>query len=137
MALIESLSQSWSHDRAAWIASAAISIVLYAGVVIAIPVVLARLPADHFVRPRRPPRALAKVIRAAVGAVFVAAGIAMLFLPGPGILTILLGLSIIGGDLADRVARRLIARPRVLDAINAVRRKRGKEPLLAPPDDSA
>jgi len=138
--LYESFLRSWSHDRVAWIASTAISLGTYVAVALAIPVVLARIPADYFTRPPRRHPLTVHVLRALAGALVAAAGVAMLFLPGPGILTILLGLSIIGGPLAGRAMRKLVHRPRVLDAINAIRRRRGIEPLLPPdagPLDSA
>lgn len=124
------------EDPAAWIASLVISIVVYGAIALAIPIVLARLPPDVFVRPA--PRRSAWIVaaRLVAGAVVVAAGVAMLFLPGPGIVTILAGLVIMGGDLAARAARGLVARPAVLGAINAIRDKRGRPPLITPPHDS-
>jgi hypothetical protein len=126
------LLHSLAHSHAAWIASAA-SVALYIAVMLAIPVVLARLPADYFVRPHVPRHPIVSAIRAGVGSVVLIAGVAMLFLPGPGILGILLGLAIMGGPLAERGMRHMLCRPRILGAINAIREKRGRPPLLRPP----
>ena len=127
------LLRSWSADRAAWLLSTALAILAYVAVTLAVPVALARLPADYLVRPPAPQRTPVRVARAVLGAALVGAGVALLFLPGPGVLTILVGLSVIGGSLTTRTARRLAGRPRVLAAINDVRARRGKPPLL-PPD---
>ncbi|MFT3765820.1 MAG: PGPGW domain-containing protein [Minicystis sp.] len=132
--MLQSLLQSWSQDPAEWIASVGITIVLYAGLVLAIPILIARLPTDHLVRPPRPERSVVRATRIVVGLVIAGVGVALLFLPGPGIVTILLGLSIMGGPLAERWVRTLARRPRVLAAVNEIRRKRGAPPL-APPDD--
>lgn len=134
--LLESLLRSWDHDRAAWIASIAISVAVYAAIAVAIPIVLTRLPPDYFARPPRRHRTVVVIVRTLLGLTIVAAGIAMLFLPGPGIVTMLFGLTIIGGDLSARAARWLVGRPRVLEAINAIRTKRGRAPLVVPPHDS-
>lgn len=134
---LDSLQRSWADARGAWIASASISIAVYVAIALAIPIVLSRIPADYFARPPRKHGLALHLVRGAVGIVFIGAGAAMLFLPGPGILTIALGLSIMGGDRAARGVRRLIARPRVLAAINAVREKRGRPPLVPPVIEAA
>jgi hypothetical protein len=130
------------HDRIAWIVGTAISVALYAAVAISIPTLLARLPPDYFVRPPPQRSKLTRVARAILGLVLIAAGAAMLFLPGPGVLTIVLGLSVLGGRLARKALRRLVGQEKVLAAINAMRGKRGEPPLLPPTeaarrDDSA
>jgi CBS-domain-containing membrane protein len=130
--LFESLRQSWSHDRAAWIVSTALSVALYVAIALAIPVALARIPVDYFTRPPHRPGVAVRVLRVVGGLVVTAAGVAMLFLPGPGVLTILLGLSIVGGDLAARGVRALVGRPGVLAAINKIRERRGRAPLAPP-----
>lgn len=130
--MYQSLLESWSDHRAAWIASTTISLVVYAAAALAIPFVLASLPADHFTRPPHRRRPFTRFLRTIVGLLIVAAGVAMLFLPGPGIVTIVLGLSITGGELSARGMRKIVCRPRVLAAINAMRVRRGREPLLPP-----
>jgi hypothetical protein len=121
-----------SQDRTLWIVSTAVSVALYVAIAVYIPVALARLPPDAFVRPEPPRRPLAIVLRFVIGIVVVLAGVAMLFLPGPGVLTILLGLTIVGGRLARRGVRKLVTQPKVFAAINAVRAKRGRPPLIHP-----
>ena len=61
------------------------------------------------------------IVKNLVGGLFVAAGIVMLFMPGQGILTILIGLSLL--DLPGKRAfeRRLVGSPAVFEAINVIR----------------
>jgi hypothetical protein len=116
-----------------------LSAVFFVGSLIAIPILLVRLPVDYF--DERQPRIWLKgypavirvtafVIKNLVGVVFVFAGIAMLVLPGQGILTMLIGLSIVDFPGKKRLERSLLGRPAVLNGINAVRAKFGKPPLV-------
>ena len=68
--------------------------------------------------------------RNALGAVLLAAGIAMLVLPGQGLLTILLGLMLVDFPGKRRAERALVARPNVFEALNWLRAKAGRPPLL-------
>ena len=133
--MYETLLRSWSHDHVAWLASAGLTLAVYVAAALAIPIVIARLPVDYFVRPHRSRPMAVRVIRIVIGVAITAVGVALLFLPGPGVVTILLGLSVVGGPVARHCVRRLATRPRVLAAINEIRRRRGRPPLLAPDED--
>lgn len=124
-----------AQHEGVWIASTALSIAIYAAVAISVPVALARLPPDYLVCPPRPESPWRVALRFVIGIVVILAGVAMLVLPGPGILTILLGLMIIGGRMARRWVRAaLLANRRIFDAMNALRTKRGRPPLIHPDD---
>lgn len=79
-----------------------LGILTFVGSLIALPVLIARLPADHFVARRSPPPpgnsahpirdALLRIGRNLLGSMLVLGGAAMLVLPGQGILTIAIGL---------------------------------------------
>jgi len=103
------------------------------------PILIARLPADHFVREERPPgsrspaRRLAALARNLLGWLLVAAGVAMLLLPGQGILTILIGLTLIGFPGKRRVERRLARIPLVRRTLGWIRRRAGRPPLRFTP----
>ena len=71
----------------------------------------------------------ALVLRNAVGWVFVVAGIAMLVLPGQGLLSILAGLVLIDFPGKHRLERRLLGSPGVRRAMNWLRRRAGKPPF--------
>jgi hypothetical protein len=109
-----------------------------------LPVVVLRLPPDHFVREHRMGHGRGwlggflhwvwHLGKNALGAVFVLAGIAMLVLPGQGLLTILIGLLLVDFPGKRKLERRLIGRPRLLKFVNGMREKRGRPPFdLGPP----
>jgi hypothetical protein len=56
--------------------------------------------------------------------------LAMPGVPGPGLLTIIIGVLLLDFPGKRRVERRLIALPTVFSAINRLRLKRGKAPLV-------
>ena len=72
------------------------------------------------------------VIKNAIGILFFLSGLAMLFLPGQGLLTMFIGLVLIDFPRKQILVRRILGYRRVLRAINRLRRKFGK-PLLGPP----
>lgn len=119
--------------RALEIALVVASIAMFVGSIVAIPWLLRRMPADHFVRPPGK-TALWKVLaRNTIGAMLVAMGILMLVLPGQGILAILLGLSIMDLEVKHRVVRRLLCRKHIQHAVQKIRARAGKPPLVIPP----
>ncbi|MBX3200331.1 MAG: hypothetical protein KF894_19495 [Labilithrix sp.] len=110
-----------------------VSVAMFLGTLVAIPWVVRRLPADHFVRPP-PQHGLARrIAQNLLGVTFIAAGIAMLVLPGQGILTILIGVSIVDLPVKHRLMRWLLLRPAIQDGIQRLRARAGKPPLLLPP----
>ena len=120
-----------------------LSIVFFVGSLIAIPFILVRLPTDFFdVRVPRPwmedhhpvLRLLGHLIKNMVGAIFLFAGFLMLFLPGQGILTMLIGISMLDFPGKRRLEAKMIGQPTVLHAINSMREKFGKPPLVIAPD---
>ena len=121
---------------------AGMSILTFVGSLIAVPWLLARLPADYFVAEKREPtllrdahpvlRPLLLVLKNLLGGAFVLGGIAMLVLPGQGILTILLGVSLLDFPGKYVLERRVFRRPVVHRAINWLRDRAGKEPMVVP-----
>lgn len=108
-----------------------------------VPVIIARLPADHFVRegPRpgsfrdRHPavRVTLLALKNAFGVFLVLAGVAMLVLPGQGILTILLGLAFLDLPGKDRAELWIVRQPPVRKAIDWIRQRANQPPLQLPP----
>jgi hypothetical protein len=112
------------------------SIVMFVAGVILVPVLIARIPADYFSPERAPPprrhpvlALLLRIGKNLLGALLIVLGIAMLVLPGQGILTILLGLSLIEFPYKRRLELALIRRPPVLRAVNWIR---GSKTLIVP-----
>jgi hypothetical protein len=109
-----------------------VSVVFFVGTIAAIPWAVRRLPADYFVRPPPQHALLKKIARNVLGALLIIAGIAMLVLPGQGILTILVGLSIVDLPIKHRIMRWLLQQPKVRDGIQHLRESGGKPPLVIP-----
>lgn len=72
----------------------------------------------------------ATILKNLAGAVLVVAGIVMLIGPGQGILTILIGLILMDIPGKRPLEARIIKRPAVLAAVNKLRAKYAKPPLL-------
>lgn len=112
--------------------------------VLGLPWVLAALPADWFVRESAPSleqhpflRASLTLLRNVFGWLLVLAGLAMLVLPGQGLLTIFLGLALVDLPHKRRFERALLRRKGIRSAVDQLRRKRGAAPLILedPEDD--
>ena len=125
------------------VALTVLSIVFFVGSLIAIPLILVRLPATFFdIRVPRPwmqnhhpvLRMMGHLVKNAVGAIFLFAGFLMLFLPGQGILTMLIGISMLDFPGKRKLEAKIIGQPTVLSTINGVREKLGKPPLMLAPD---
>jgi hypothetical protein len=67
-----------------------------------------------------------------LGAVFLLAGLAMLFTPGQGLLTILMGIMLLNFPGKQRLELAIVRRPAVLKSINWVRGRAGRPPLQLP-----
>ena len=115
-----------------------VSIIAFIGTLVAIPAILIRLPADYFEEEKPHTwmetyhpiiRKISLFLKNGVGYIFRLAGIAMLVLPGQGILTMLIGVSLIDFPGKRKFEKKLICLPGVLKTINALRQKYGKPPL--------
>ncbi|HEY1376048.1 MAG TPA: hypothetical protein VGF55_04610 [Gemmataceae bacterium] len=102
--------------------------------------VLVRLPADYFVGPTAPAfwrdrhpalRLAGRVLRNLIGAALVVLGVLLSLpgVPGQGVLTILIGLLCLDLPGKRRLEQKLIGRPRVRAAIDALRARYGRPPL--------
>jgi hypothetical protein len=74
------------------------------------------------------------VVKNVVGVVFLLAGFAMLFLPGQGVLTMLIGVSLMDFPRKRELEAKMVGQPTLLGIINAMRHKYGKPPLTLAPD---
>lgn len=116
-----------------------VSIVVFVGSLVALPWIVARLPRDYFSRRRRGHQSFlrsrrwqrpARIAKNVVGALLLLAGIAMLLLPGQGIIAIVVALVLLDYPGKRAFERKLVSRPHVLRALNALRRRAGTEPLV-------
>ncbi len=72
----------------------------------------------------------ALIIKNVIGLFLVIAGILMIFTPGPGVPTILLGLILMDIPGKRPLEAKLIQRPMVLSAVNDLRARYNKPPLI-------
>jgi hypothetical protein len=125
------------------------SLLMFVATLIVFPLVVIFLPQDYFVRHERDPAHQKRrhpavwlaltVLKNIFGWVLILAGIAMLVLPGQGLLSILIGATLANFPGKYLLERRLVRPPAVSKTLNRIRVRAGKPPLDLPPpatDDS-
>lgn len=126
-----------------WIFS--ISLVTLIVAAIAVPVVISRMSADYFMPDRDLGKALVRqhpilrwsglILKNLFGIILFIAGIAMLFTPGQGLLTVFIGLMLMDFPGKRRLELWMVRRSAIRQAFNWVRSKAGREPLQLPAED--
>ncbi|MBK7406367.1 MAG: hypothetical protein IPJ41_17645 [Phycisphaerales bacterium] len=121
----------------------AASVCTAAVAVLAFPLVIAGLPEDYFAARRRPParfvrahpalRWTFRIAKNVLGAALLVLGVALLALPGQGLLTIVAGLILVEFPGKRRLELAIARRERVMLAMNWIRRKARKPALQRPP----
>lgn len=145
----DSASQRRNHTLLNWLQDnetllwslTAVSVAMFIATLIAMPLLIARLPADYFTRrpvrdwPARRPalHLLLVVLKNGLGLVLLLAGLAMLLLPGQGLLTVLVGILLLDFPGKRRLQRWLIRRQPIFRAANWIRARRHRPPLELPP----
>jgi UPF0716 family protein affecting phage T7 exclusion len=103
--------------------------VFLAGLVV-VRVLVVKLPSDHFVKPDpERPKGL-RVARQLGGGVLIVLGLLMLVLPGPGILTIALGVALFDSPKKKELLRKVLSQESVRKSMHDLRVRAGKEPFL-------
>lgn len=115
-----------------------LALLVIAGSIVLLPILLLGMPADHFAREAEVPAGQARHpvvrgLRNLAGLVLLAVGVVMLVTPGQGVLTILAGLFLLDLPGKRALERRLVGRAPVLRAVNRLRVRAGRPPLVAPP----
>lgn len=123
-----------------WLVTA--SAVMFFGTLIAIPIICVRMPSDYFCREEtwlerrtagRPwLRAALIGLKNIAGLVLVVAGIVMLVTPGQGVITILVGVSLLDVPAKRTLELAILRERHVHRGINWMRRKAGRGPLKLP-----
>ena len=116
-----------------------ISALLFFLSLLLIPFLLIRIPEEYFAEKQnvntgsesqlRFTQIIIRIIKNISGVILLLCGIAMLLLPGQGILTILLAMTLIDFPYKRRLECWLISRPVVIRNINRLRKKAGVPPL--------
>jgi hypothetical protein len=116
---------------------ASLSLFTFCISLLVIPLLVARLPKDFFTPGRSSqsrihsatylPQILVLAARNILGLILLAAGIAMLFLPGQGVVTIVIGLTVMSFPYKQRLLCTLTRPQTVRKSLDWVRRKVKKE----------
>jgi hypothetical protein len=123
-----------------WWWGVALSLVLFLGSMALVTFIVVGWPVDQFRRTGRVPlwagrhlavRVTGLVLKNVAGLIVVALGIVMALpgVPGQGVLTALIGLTLLNLPGKTRLERRLIGRPPILKAVNALRARFHRPPL--------
>jgi len=118
------------------------SIVMLVATPLVFPLVIINLPRDYFVRDQRDPAhehrrhpavwLTLTIVKNIFGALLILAGLAMLVLPGQGLLAILIGISIANFPGKFAIERWIVSKPAVANTLNSIRSRAGKEQLEIP-----
>jgi hypothetical protein len=134
----------WIKDHPAlttWLIVA--SVVMLIGSLAITAILLIRMSEDYFLPDRDPHHTFAElhpvvrwtglIFKNLVGLILLLAGIAMLFLPGQGLLVIFMSILLLNFPGKKRLEVHIIQRPSVHRAVDWLRRKAGRPPLMLPP----
>lgn len=131
-----------SADRVEIAVGAAVFAASFLGSLLAIAVVLCRLPVDYLRRDTataaegqpRWKRVLRAIVKNTIGVILVLIGVVLSLpgVPGQGLLTILIGVILLDLPGKQRFERRLMMRPAVLAGANMIRARFGRPPLEPP-----
>lgn len=129
--------QNWGHgNETLLLVVALISLVVFVVGLLVTPVVVVRLPADYFLREsnsfdqRSQINLLRRILKNLLGVLLVFSGFVMLFLPGPGVMVLLIGLALMDFPGKRKLLVKLLLQPKVSSVINRLRQKRGEAPLI-------
>jgi hypothetical protein len=100
--------------------------------------IFVRMPATYFSDPPSKPSSsehpiihwIVLILKNLLGVVLIVAGIVMLVAPGQGVLTIVIGLMLLNFPGKRKLLRAILGRPRIRKAINSLRARFGKPPLI-------
>lgn len=125
--------ESWfDHPALLW-GLGGFSVVAVVGSIVLVPRYLAKLPPDFLKAGDRQQHSVAwRVARNVLGVLLVLMGVAMLLLPGQGLITLMVGVLLVDFPGKQRLVRGILGRPKILKAVNKMRAKRDSPPLEAP-----
>lgn len=120
-----------------WVAVA--SVLVFLASLATVPMIIVRIPPDYFVPDRRQhvrwvarhpvARIVLVLAKNLLGGLFVVMGVAMLVLPGQGIITILIGIMLLDFPGKFQLERWIVGHRAVWRTMNWMRRRAGRPPL--------
>lgn len=114
-----------------------VSIVSLLVSIVLLPILVVRMPSHYFVGKRRArrwtlPRKLFYLVRNSIACLLFLAGLAMLILPGQGLLTLLMAVMVSDIPGKYKLERWLVCKPGVLRSLNWIRHRYNRPPLKKP-----
>ena len=119
--------------------STIVIVVLYLAAMALVPWMIIRLPSDYFLKEEREKylfkdssplvKSVFILLKNIVGGILVLAGIAMLFLPGQGKLTIIAGIFLMDFPYKYKFEKWIIRQPAIFKVLNKIRKKADKAPF--------
>lgn len=143
------LTELWTRLREheewlAWIGFASLATVIISA--LAVPILIRRMPADYFLEDsagsewmrRQHPvlRVTFLIFKNLFGAILVVGGLIMFLTPGQGILTLVAGILLLNFPGKRRFEIWIMSRKPVHRAVDWIRRRAGRPPILLPSDQS-
>jgi hypothetical protein len=130
----------FSHQVTGWLAF--VSLLMFVGSLIVMPVLVARMRSDYFVSRQPSPdswagqhagvRLFLLIVKNLAGLILLLAGIAMLVLPGQGVITILVSITLLNFPGKRWLELRIVRQRRVRQLIKWIRAKARRPPLIIP-----
>lgn len=121
---------------------ALVSLIVWLVYAVVMFIAVARMSPDHFVSPagssdtwlgRHPlARRLGRLVKNGAGGVLLLIGVAMLALPGPGLLTVLVALSLLDFPGKRKLVLRIVRERHVRRSFDWIRRRARRPPLVLP-----
>lgn len=102
---------------------------------IAAPILIVKLPEDFLENGGKPPggdHPARRIVRNIFAWILITGGLAMLALPGPGIVVLLVGLVLADFPGKRKLMKMILSRKSILKPMNKLRAKYGKPPLRVP-----
>ncbi|MBN2569117.1 MAG: hypothetical protein JXB42_06770 [Deltaproteobacteria bacterium] len=132
-----------AHSGLMWILSV-ISLVVFLGTLAIIPYFIVRIPEDYLVRERseditgatkkRTMRFLCMILKNLLGILLVITGFFMFFIPGQGVITMVIGIMLMNFPGKRSMSTAIIRQPTILKSLNWTRAKALRPPLILPPE---
>jgi hypothetical protein len=116
--------------QAFWLA-AAIVVTFLVGLAV-LRVLIVRLPSDWFVREEPTRSRASRIARRIAGALLVLVGMALLVLPGPGMLIVAIGVALFDSPRKRQLLAKLLTRPAIGDALDRARARAKQPPFVRP-----
>ena len=122
----------WLSQTSVQVGLVSFSVLAVVASIVLVPRFLAALPPNYLHSHHEPKQTLLlRIALNLLGGLLMLLGLAMLVLPGQGLLTLLVGLLLVDFPGKHRLVRGMLGKPKVLSVVNKLRSHRGAPPLLA------